>query len=80
MELFRQYAVVLSVIIIRDTHPTAAAVPRPPPLTYVEFQSPEHAAYAMQSVEAAQIQGASGPIKVLLAKESYMNTQIAAVS
>jgi RNA recognition motif-containing protein len=73
MELFRQYAVVKSLFVVRDRHTSLSRG-----LAFVEFHTVEHATYALQSAEAAQIklQVGGAPLKIAYARESFMYTQI----
>lgn len=70
MELFRQFAYVKSCVIVRDQ-------PGRPPskgLAFVEFQTVEHAAYALQNSNELKIDFC--PVKVAYAKESVMRQLI----
>ena len=65
VELFRQYAAVKSVALLKDAGANFSKA-----LAYVEFFSVEYAAYALQSVGEMRMDGV--PLKLSFARESVM--------
>jgi RNA recognition motif-containing protein len=76
MELFRQFAVVKSIFVVRDLN---SGISRG--VAFVEFHTIDHAAYVLQSSEASKLQmdSSSTPLKLCYAKQSFMANQISQV-
>lgn len=72
MELFRQFALVKSAVIIRDQMTRQSKG-----LAFVEFHSVEHASYAVQCSHDIKI--GDTPLKVAYARETVMQQIIAQV-
>jgi hypothetical protein len=75
--VFRQYAPVKSVLIPKDANATVNRG-----FAFVEFFSVDHAAYALQAVETSKVQmDKSGSVlRVVFAKQSFVQAQLALVS
>lgn len=73
MELFRQYAVVKSAVIIRDSHTGVSKG-----FAFVEFHSTEHATYAVQCAKDIRLD--SNTLKVAFAREKVMQQLVSQVS
>jgi RNA recognition motif-containing protein len=72
MELFRQFAVVKSAQIIRDSHTGVSKG-----FAFVEFHSIDHASYALQCSKDLKFD--SNTVKVAFAREKVMQQMIAQV-
>ncbi len=73
MELFRQFAVVKSVALLKDPGANYSKA-----LAYVEFHTAEHAAHALLS--AGDLRMDSNPLKVTFARENVMTQLLHQVS
>ena len=74
-ELFRQYVHVKSAMVVRDRNTGLAKG-----LGFVEFHSVEHAAYVLNTAEAAGIELNGHALKVSYARPAFMAAQITQVS
>ena len=75
IELFRQFAQVKSVKILRDQMTGMSKG-----MAYVEFFSTEHAMHTFQQTLSGQIYLDSSPLKILFAKESFRLALLSKVS
>jgi hypothetical protein len=73
MEVFRQFAVVKSLYLLRDP-----SVGHAKAMAFLEFHTVEHAAYVMQN--AANIRIDAVPLKISYARESVMSQLIQQVN
>ena len=75
IELFRQFAQVKSVKILRDQMTGMSKG-----MAYVELYSTEHAVHTIQQTMSGQIYLDSSPLKILFAKESFRLALLSKVS